>query len=91
MTRQGFAVIGDPFVFGQGVSDCQDVVSRLQGLVPSRDFVNFGIIGVGIETYELVARDMVGSEFTEVLVLFYGNDVSEIVEGKSIFLDHGPT
>jgi hypothetical protein len=53
--------------------------------VPDAQFVNFGIIGVGIETYRLVARDLLGPAFTDVVVLFYGNDISEIVEHRSLF------
>jgi lysophospholipase L1-like esterase len=83
--RRKFAVIGDSFVFGQGIPDCQDLTSRLGALVPDAKFVNFGIIGVGIETYQLVARDLLGPNFTDVIVLFYGNDISEIVEHKSFF------
>jgi GDSL-like Lipase/Acylhydrolase family len=83
--RRKFAVIGDSFVFGQGVPDCLDFVSRLGAQVPDAQFVNFGIIGVGIETYRLVARDLLGPDFTDVVVLFYGNDISEIVERRSLF------
>jgi hypothetical protein len=83
--RRKFAVIGDSFVFGQGIPDCQDLTSRLGALVPDAKFVNFGIIGVGIETYQLVARDLLGPGFSDVIVLFYGNDISEIVEHRSFF------
>jgi hypothetical protein len=83
--QRNFAVIGDSFVFGQGVADCEDVVSRLAVEVPDGAFSNYGIIGAGIEVYQLVARDMVGAQTTDAIVLFYGNDISEIVEHQSFF------
>ncbi len=84
-TSRRFAVIGDSFAFGQGVPDCQDVVSRLEASVPNADFVNFGLIGAGMESYRLVARDMVGPQFTDVVIIFYGNDVSEIFLDRPLF------
>jgi lysophospholipase L1-like esterase len=81
--RRKFVVIGDSFVFGQGVPDCRDVTSRLASLVSDGAFVNFGIGGVGIEIYRQVVDDMLGPDVTDVLILFYGNDVSESINAKS--------
>ena len=68
------AVLGDSFVFGQGVADCEDFVSLLN--LASRDerLVNFGVIGAGIEDYRLVARDLL-DDADAVVVVFFGNDV----------------
>src|SRR5262249_169225 len=52
--RRRVAVIGDSFVFGQGIPDCQDMVSNLQRLIPDAVFVNYGNIGVGIDIYQMV-------------------------------------
>lgn len=73
------AVIGDSFVFGQGVEDCQDFVSLLNQALPQYRFVNFGIIGAGIPEYQEVARDLVDESFSGVIILFYGNDLSPTV------------
>ena len=68
------AVLGDSFVFGQGVADCEDFVSVLN--LGSRDkrLLNFGIIAGAVEDYRLVARDLL-ADVDEVVVVFFGNDV----------------
>ena len=79
-----FAVLGDSFVFGQGVPDCHDVVSNLQDFIKQAVFLNYGIIGVGIDIYQLVTRDLLGPETTDVIIVFYGNDISEVSEHHSV-------
>jgi len=76
-------VIGDSFVFGQGVADCRDLTSRLASFITDGTFVNFGIGGVGIEIYRQVVEDMLGPDITDVVILFYGNDISESFRTKS--------
>ncbi len=71
------AVLGDSFVFGQGVEDCQDLVSVLARLSPQQAFENFGRIGAGIDDYLLVARDLLRG-FDDAVVIFFGNDVSDL-------------
>src|SRR5262249_8133645 len=79
-----FAVIGDSFAFGEGVSDCQDWTSQLQLTYPSARFVTYGIPGIGMDEYEMIARDMIPPDVTDIIMLFYGNDITEIYE-KSFF------
>jgi hypothetical protein len=79
-----FAVIGDSFAFGQGVADCQDWISQLQAIYPGARFVNYGIIGIGLDEYEMIARDMIPPDVTDIIMLFYGNDISEINDDKSV-------
>ena len=79
-----FAVLGNSFVFGQGVADCHDVVSNLQDFIKQAVFLNYGIIGAGIEIYQLVTRDLLGPETTDVIIIFYGNDISELSEHRSV-------
>lgn len=79
-----FAVIGDSFVFGQGVQDCQNWTSQLQAVYPNARFVNYGIIGIGMDEYEMIARDMIPPDVTDIIMLFYGNDITEINDDKSI-------
>jgi hypothetical protein len=78
------AVLGDSFTFGQGVRDCHDFVSLLNRDLADYEFVNLGSIGAGIESYLLVARDFVDDRFDQVLVVFYGNDVSEVRIDRSL-------
>lgn len=78
-TRNKIAVIGDSFVFGQGVEDCQDFTSFLNQALPRYHFVNFGIIGAGILEYQEVARDLVSDGFSGAIVLFYGNDLAPVI------------
>lgn len=75
------AVLGDSFVFGQGVRDCEDFVSLLN--LRSRDerFLNFGIIGGEIADYPIVARDLL-ADTDGVVVAFFGNDVEG--RGRSV-------
>jgi lysophospholipase L1-like esterase len=68
------AVIGDSFVFGQGVADCEDFVSLLNLRARDKRFLNFGIIASGVEDYRLIVRDLV-ADTDEVLIVFFGNDV----------------
>lgn len=79
------AVIGDSFVFGQGVPDCEVFVSRLDGRSDDWDFENLGVVGSGIATYIVVARDLLGEPVDSALVLFYGNDLSSLHRGRSFF------
>ncbi len=83
--RRKIAVIGDSYVFGQGVPDCQDLVSQIGKQMPDAAFTNLGMIGIGVEQYQLVVRDLLSRDYTDVIVLFYGNDISEVVERKSVF------
>lgn len=80
-----FPVIGDSFVFGQGVSDCSDFVSQLNQHINEVQFQNFGLIGTGPEEYLMVARDLVPKNSDGVLVVFYGNDISELSLDRSLF------
>ena len=80
-----FAVIGDSFVFGQESEDCEDLTSRLQAIFPTARFVNYGIIGIGMDEYRMIARDMIPSDVTDLIMLFYGNDITEINDNKSFF------
>ncbi len=75
-------VIGDSFVFGQGVADCEDFVSLLNAASPSKRFENLGLIGAGIDHYALVARDLLDG-FSEVTVLFHPNDVGHLPTVRS--------
>ncbi len=79
-------LVGDSFAFGQGVSDCETIASRLATLVPNAQVTNFGTIGIGIDAYQVIARDMITSDLSDVLILFYGNDISEVVDNKSFFV-----
>jgi hypothetical protein len=83
-TTRKFVVIGDSFVFGQGIPDCRDITSRLASFIPDATFVNFGIGGVGIEVYRQVVEDMVGPDVTDAIILLYGNDISESFTSKSV-------
>jgi hypothetical protein len=83
-TGRKFAVIGDSFVFGQGVQDCQDFTSRSQTMFPTARFVNYGVIGIGMDEYRMIARDMIPSDTTDIIMVFYGNDISEIHDSKSL-------
>jgi hypothetical protein len=76
------AVIGDSFVFGQGIQDCQDLSSHLQIMFPHSRFVNYGIIGIGMDEYEMIVRDMIEPNVTDIILIFYGNDIGEINESK---------
>ncbi len=78
------AVLGDSFAFGQGVPDCHDFVSLLNHDLVDYEFVNLASIGAGIESYLLAARDFVGDRFDQVLVVFYGNDISEVRIDRSL-------
>jgi hypothetical protein len=79
------AVIGDSFVFGQGVEDCEVFVSLLDMRSEETTFENFGVVGSGIAAYIVVARDLVDESFDGALVLFYGNDLSSLGRGRSAF------
>ena len=79
-----FAVLGDLFVFGQGIADCHDVVSDLQDFIKQATFLNYGIIGAGVDIYQLVARDLLGPKTTDAIIIFYGNDISDLSEHRSV-------
>jgi hypothetical protein len=79
------AVIGDSFVFGQGVEDCEVFVSLLDARSEASTFENLGVVGSGIAAYIVVARDLVDETFDGALVLFYGNDLSSLGRGRSTF------
>lgn len=68
------AIIGDSFVFGQGVSDCRDFPSLLNLEANQRLYVNLGVIGIGPNEYLQIAKNMVDSNYRDVVLLFYGND-----------------
>src|SRR5438128_2443170 len=76
------AVMGDSFVFGQGIQDCQDLSSHLQIMFPHSRFVNYGIIGIGMDEYEMIVRDMIEPNVTDIILIFYGNDIAEINDSK---------
>jgi lysophospholipase L1-like esterase len=77
------AVLGDSFVFGQGVADCEDFVSLLNlGSRDDKRFQNFGIIASAIEDYRLVARDLL-ADTDEVVIVFFGNDVRDGGPGRT--------
>ena len=70
------AVVGDSFVFREGVADDEVFASRL-----NRDFGtvgvvvdNFGIIGANLRNYAVVIRDLVDDRHTDLVLLVYGND-----------------
>lgn len=76
------AVIGDSFVFGQGVADCEDFVSLLNQISSRKRFVNLGLIGSGIDEYRIVARDLLDGA-SEVVLVFFGNDVADVGGARS--------
>jgi lysophospholipase L1-like esterase len=76
------AVIGDSFVFGQGVADCEDFVSLLNLRSQDERFLNLGIIGGEMDDYAVVARDLLG-DVDGVLVAFFGNDVMDAASGRT--------
>jgi hypothetical protein len=78
------AVLGDSFAFGQGVPDYQDFVSRVNARGGAWQLDNLGLIGAGVHEYQLVARDLVDRNYDGALVLFYGNDVSQVVPRRSL-------
>jgi len=78
------AVIGDSFVFGQGVEDCDVFVSLLDRRSGSFAFENLGVVGSGIPEYTIVARDLVDDSFDGALVLFYGNDFTSLQRNRSL-------
>lgn len=78
-----FAVIGDSFVFGQGVDNCNDFVSLLNVNSLKYDYENYGLIGVGITEYIMVIRDYINNEYEGVLIVFYGNDISDFKNYKN--------
>ena len=80
-----FAVIGDSFAFGVGVADCQDLTSQLQLIYPRARFVNYGTPGIGMDEYEMIARDMIPPDVTDIIMLFYGNDITEINDDRPLF------
>lgn len=75
-TARRIAVIGDSFVFGQGVPDCHNFCALLNARQDSIHFENFGNIGSGPDVYRLVARDLVDGSFDGALIVFYGNDLN---------------
>jgi hypothetical protein len=77
------AVIGDSFVFGQGIPDCYDLTSRLQTMNTEFKFINYGVIGIGFSEYEMIVRDMIEPDVTDILLILYGNDVLEIDDSLS--------
>lgn len=79
------AVLGDSFVFGHGVEDCEVFVSLLDARSETWSFENLGVVGSGIAAYIVVARDLVDDSFDEAVVLFYGNDLSSLGRGRSVF------
>jgi len=83
--RPKFAIIGDSYAFGQGVGDCETLASRLAERLPQRHFVNYGSIGIGVYQYQLIARDMIAPDAADVLILFYGNDISDLATPRAMF------
>lgn len=70
------AVIGDSFVFGQGIRDCNDFVSLLNQGQSSFFFENYGVLGIGIDEYNIIIRDFINNKYFAVFLMFYGNDIS---------------
>jgi hypothetical protein len=77
------AVLGDSFVFGQGVVDCADFVSLLN--LGARDvrLLNFGIIASAVDDYRIVARDLL-ADVDGVVIAFFGNDVRDGGPGRTV-------
>jgi len=76
------AVIGDSFVFGQGVDNCDDFVSKLNEKSDKYSFYNFGLIGVGANEYSMVVRDFLDDSYNAAIIVFYGNDISDLKNYK---------
>lgn len=76
------AVLGDSFVFGQGVADCEDFVSLLNLASQDKRFTNLGLIGGEIDDYLLVARDLL-ADVDKVVVAFFVNDVTDAGAGRT--------
>jgi hypothetical protein len=77
------AVLGDSFVFGQGVADEADCVSRLNQRGLGRRFDNLGLIGAGLHEYRIVARDLIRPDHREVVVLLSANDAGHAARRPS--------
>src|SRR5262245_22968809 len=82
-TAKRVAVLGDSFAFGQGVPDLQDFTSRLNARLDAWRLDNLGVVGAGLHEYQVVARDLVDHRYSGVLVVFYGNDVTDMPARRS--------
>ena len=79
------AVVGDSFTYGQGITNCQDLVSNLNRLFPKKEFVNYGVIGIGLPEYKMILRDFVSDgPYGRLILLIYGNDISQYPLNRSL-------
>ena len=72
------AVIGDSFTYGQGIPNCKEFVSLLSKNSSKYSYDNYGLIGIGINEYILIIRDLINNEYESIIILFYGNDISDL-------------
>lgn len=71
------ALLGDSFVYGQGIPDCADISSLIKARLPEVRVENLALIGIGLREYQVIIRDLVDASFDRLYLLIYGNDISE--------------
>ena len=81
-------VLGDSYAWGWGVSQGEVVTDRLQRAVaPKLAIHNRGVVGFGTgQEYLLLADELARRRYTEVIVLFCVNDLTDNIDQR----DHRP-
>lgn len=76
--RPRICVLGDSFIFGDGVGDDETIPSRLQEIVgPSRECMNFGVAGYGLDQISLLATEVLPKyEPDDILLTFIADDLT---------------
>ncbi|MFC1680378.1 hypothetical protein ACFL1S_01090 [Pseudomonadota bacterium] len=75
VNSEKIALVGDSFVYGQGIPDCMDLGSLIKGKRPFVKIENLGLIGIGLREYRIIIRDIVDRSYNRVYLLLYGNDI----------------